>query len=43
VTEGAGADDYPCVYIYDIKTGEMEQGVKLSKGFCFDIIRVMAE
>lgn len=43
VTEGNSAEDYPCVYIYDIETGKVEQGVKLSKGFCFDIIRVMAE
>ena len=42
VTEGDGEDEYPQVFIYDSATGKVEQGVKLSKGFCFDIIRVMA-
>lgn len=41
VTEGDGADDYPMVYIYDSATGIVTPGVKLSKGFCFDLIRVM--
>ena len=42
VTEGDGEDEYPMVYIYDTLTGTVEEGVKLSKGFCFDIIRVMS-
>ena len=29
------------IYIYDCKTGVVEKGVELSKGFCFDIIRAM--
>ncbi len=29
------------VYIYDIATGAVEEGVKLESGFCFDIIRAM--
>ena len=29
------------VYIYDIATGMVEEGVKLESGFCFDIIRAM--
>lgn len=33
--------DYPAVYIYDCKTGAVEKGIELSKGFCFDIIRAM--
>ena len=42
VTEGEGADEYPMVYIYDIVSDTVTEGVKLSKGFCFDIIRVMS-
>ncbi|MBQ7458773.1 MAG: hypothetical protein IJS70_06355 [Bacteroidales bacterium] len=42
VTEGDGEDECPMVYIYDIISGTVEEGVKLSKGFCFDIIRVMS-
>ncbi|MBO6069051.1 MAG: hypothetical protein J6P50_07585, partial [Bacteroidales bacterium] len=41
VTEGDGADEYPMVYIYDSATGSVEPGVRLSKGFCFDLIRIM--
>lgn len=29
------------VYIYDIKTGNVEKGIDLQSGFCFDIIRVV--
>jgi hypothetical protein len=29
------------VYIYDIASGMVEEGVKLESGFCFDIIRAM--
>lgn len=29
------------VYIYDIATGNVEKGVELQNGFCFDIIRVV--
>lgn len=43
VTEGKGENDYPCVYIYDIPTGKVEQGIKLSKGLYFDIIRVIED
>lgn len=42
VTEGDGADEYPMIYIYDIVSGTVSEGRKLSKGFCFDIIRVMS-
>ena len=41
VTEGDGEDECPMIYIYDATTGTVKVGVKLSKGFCFDIIRVM--
>ena len=43
VTEGDGEDEYPMIYIYDCISGTVEEGVKLSKGFCFDILRVMGE
>jgi hypothetical protein len=43
VTEGDGPDDNPMVYIYDSATDRVEPGVRLSKGFCFDIIRAMVE
>lgn len=43
VTEGDGEDDYPMVYIYDSATGSVQPGVRLSKGFCFDLIRVMQD
>jgi len=33
--------EVPTIYIYDIKTGVVEKGVELSKGFCFDILRIM--
>ena len=34
-------EENPAVYIYDCKTGVVEKGIELSKGFCFDIIRAM--
>lgn len=38
----ANKDDLTAgVYIYDIKTGNVEKGVELQSGFCFDIIRVL--
>jgi hypothetical protein len=40
-TEGEAEATYPTIYIYDCKTGVVEKGVELSKGFCFDIIRAM--
>ncbi|MBO4571759.1 MAG: hypothetical protein J5699_07535 [Bacteroidales bacterium] len=40
-TEGLEEATYPTIYIYDCKTGAVEKGVELSKGFCFDIIRAM--
>ena len=39
--EGAAEETNPTIYIYDCKTGVVEKGVELSKGFCFDIIRAM--
>ena len=39
--EGEAEETYPTVYIYDCKTGAVEKGIELSKGFCFDIIRAM--
>ena len=43
VTEGDGPEDYPMVYIYDAASGVVTPGVKLSKGFCFDLIRAMQD
>ena len=43
ITEGDGPDDNPMVYIYDSATDRVVPGAKLSKGFCFDIIRAMVE
>lgn len=40
-TEGEAEATFPTIYIYDCKTGTVEKGVELSKGFCFDIIRAM--
>ena len=39
--EGEAEATFPTIYIYDCKTGAVEKGVELSKGFCFDIIRAM--
>ena len=39
--EGEAEAAFPTIYIYDCKTGAVEKGVELSKGFCFDIIRAM--
>ena len=39
--EGEAEETNPTIYIYDCKTGVVEKGVELSKGFCFDIIRAM--
>ena len=39
--EGEAEATYPTIYIYDCKTGAVEKGLELSKGFCFDIIRAM--
>ncbi|MBR0223425.1 MAG: hypothetical protein IJL93_04025, partial [Bacteroidales bacterium] len=39
--EGEAEANNPTIYIYDCKTGVVEKGVELSKGFCFDIIRAM--
>ncbi len=40
-TDGEAEAEYPTIYIYDCKTGAVEKGIELSKGFCFDIIRAM--
>ena len=40
-TEGTEEATFPTIYIYDCKTGTVEKGIELSKGFCFDIIRAM--
>ena len=42
-TEGEGETDNPRIYIYDIPTGEVTMGLQLSKGFCFDILRVVED
>ena len=42
-TEGEGETDNPRIYIYDIPTGEVTMGLQLSKGFCFDILRVIED
>ena len=39
--DGQEDEGNPTVYIYDCKTGVVEKGVELSRGFCFDIIRAM--
>ena len=39
--EAEAEETNPTIYIYDCKTGTVEKGVELSKGFCFDIIRAM--
>ena len=39
--EGEAETNYPTIFIYDCKTGVVEKGIELSKGFCFDIIRAM--
>jgi len=31
----------PCIYIYDIESGNIEKGVEISQGFYFDMLRVM--
>ena len=31
----------PCVYVYDIASGNVEKGVEISAGFYFDMIRVI--
>ncbi len=41
VTEGTGDTEYATIYIYDCKTGAVEEGVKLQKGLYFDLIRAM--
>ncbi len=41
VEEAGVEQDNPTIYIYDCKTGVVEKGAQLSKGFCFDIIRAM--
>jgi len=35
------ADSNPCVYIYDIATGNVEKGVEIAEGYYFDMIRVL--
>lgn len=42
ITEGDGENDYARVYQYYIPTDKLFEGSKLSKGFCFDILRVMS-
>ena len=41
ITGGDGPDEMPQVFIYDAASHTVTAGVKLSKGFCFDIIRAM--
>lgn len=33
----------PCVYIYDIETGNVEKGVEIAEGYYFEQIRVMED
>jgi hypothetical protein len=42
---GVTAKEYanPCIYIYDIATGEVTKGVEISEGFYFDMIRLVEE
>lgn len=42
-TEGEGETDNPRIFIYDIPTGNVTLGLQLSKGFCFDILRVVED
>ena len=41
ITGGDDVLDSPQVFIYDVASHTVTAGVKLSKGFCFDIIRAM--
>lgn len=41
VTGGDGPDDYPMIYIYDSATDSVVPGVRLEKGYHFDMIRAM--
>ena len=31
----------PCIYIYDIATGQVEKGVEIAEGYFFDMLRVL--
>jgi len=35
------ADANPCIYIYDIATGNVEKGVEIAEGYYFDMLRVV--
>ncbi|MDD2436954.1 MAG: hypothetical protein PHG27_02450 [Massilibacteroides sp.] len=35
------ADSNPCIYIYDIETGNIEKGVEIAEGYYFDNLRVL--
>lgn len=34
-------DSNPCIYIYDIATGNVEKGVEIAEGYYFDVLRVI--
>lgn len=34
-------DANPCIYIYDIATGNVEKGVEIAEGYYFDMIRLL--
>jgi hypothetical protein len=34
-------DENPCIYIYDIATGNVEKGVEIAEGYFFDMLRVV--
>lgn len=40
---GVTAKEYanPCIYIYDITTGEVSKGAEISEGFYFDMVRLI--
>lgn len=35
------ADSNPCIYIYDIATGNVEKGAEIAEGYYFDLLRVV--
>jgi hypothetical protein len=35
------ADSNPCIYIYDIPTGNVEKGVEIAEGYYFDMLRIL--
>ena len=36
-------NDQPCIYIYDVKTGTVKEGMKVSEGYYFEQIRILED